>query len=92
MFKGKVKINKQECDGNYKFTGVQQYMTCGFQNAFGKEATIIAFTALTLILEEYPDNADYLQTFEYQYPNKETVAFWCVNDIDHITFLLPEEY
>lgn len=92
MLEGKVKISKQECEGNYKFTGVEQYMTSGFQNAFGEEATLIAFTALALILKEYPNNADYLQTFEYEYPNKKVISFWCIHDETYITFLLPEEY
>ena len=92
MLKGKVKIKKQECEGNYKFIDVKQYMTCGFQNAFGEEATLIVFTALELILEQYPNNADYLQIFEYEYPNKKIIRFWCIHDETHITFLLPEEY
>ena len=92
MLKGKVKIKKQECEGNYKFTDVKQYMTCGFQNAFGEEALLIVILALELILEQYPNNADYLQKFEYECPNKKIIRFWCIHDKTHITFLLPEEY
>lgn len=65
MLKGKVNINEQEANGNYRFAGVTQYMTRGFQNTFGEDSQAIAFTAFALILEKYPDNADYLQTFEY---------------------------
>lgn len=92
MLKGKVFIKEQEERGNYIFTGVPQYMTCGFRDVLGEEAEAVAFTALALILEKYPDNADYLQTFEYRYGSGESVRFWCINDVDHITFLLPEEY
>lgn len=92
MLKGKVYINEQEKRGNYTFTGVGQYVTCGFGDIFGKEAPEVALTALALILEKYPDNADYFQTFEYHRENGEIVRFWCINDVDHITFLLPEEY
>ena len=58
---------------------------------FGDEAEAIAFIALALILETYPNNADYLQSFEYQLENM-TIKFWCINDVDHITYLLPSEY
>lgn len=92
MIKGKVYINEQEDSGNFIFTGSRQYMTCGFRNTFGKEAEAVAFTALALILEKYPDNADYLQTFEYRYGDGKYIRFWCINDVDVITFLLPEEY
>lgn len=92
MIRGRVYINEQEENGNFTFTGIRQYMTCGFQNAFGEEAGAVAFTALALILEKYPDHADYLQTFEYFRESGERRSFWCINDVDVITFLLPEEY
>lgn len=92
MLEGKITINEQEKDGNYIFAGISQYMTCGFQDMFGSEAGTAAFTALALILEKYPDNTDYLQTFRYCHGNGKEAAFWCINDVDHITFLLPEEY
>ena len=94
MLKGRVYINEQEESGNYIFagTGIGQYMTCGFRQAFDKEAEAVAFTALALIMEKYPDNADYLQTFEYRYEDEKSIRFWCINDVDHITFLLPDEY
>lgn len=91
MLRGKVYLNEQEESGDYKFAEVEQYMTCGFETLFGEEATAVAFTALALILEKYPDNADYLQTFEYHLEDK-VIRFWCINDVDHITFLLPSEY
>lgn len=92
MLKGKLIIQKQEEDGNYKFAGVKPYMTCGFKNVFGDDAELIASVALDLILTTCPDNADYLQSFVYTYPDNREVKFWCINDVDHITFLLPSEY
>ena len=62
-----------------------------FKRMFGSEAEAIAFTALALILETYPHNADYLQSFVYQLEDME-IKFWCINDEDHITYLLPSEY
>lgn len=92
MSNGILHINKQEVSGNYKFTGVRKVMTCGFAETFGKYAKSIAKAALELILTTYPKNADYLQTFEYRCEDGDRIKFWCINDVDHITFLLPEEY
>ena len=92
MLKGKLIIKKQEEEGNYKFAGVKSYMTCGFKTVFGDDAELIASVALNLIVTTYPDNADYLQSFVYTYPDNREVKFWCINDVDHITFLLPSEY
>lgn len=92
MLRGKVHINDQERSGNHNFAGVKACMTCGFQDAFQEEAQAVAFTALVLILEKYPDNADYLQTFEYRCEGEEAVRFWCINDVECITFLMPDEY
>lgn len=92
MLKGKLVIKKQEEEGNYKFVDVESYMTCGFKNVFGNDAVIIASLALDLIISTYPNNADYLQSFVYTYPDNREVCFWCINDVDHITFLLPSEY
>lgn len=92
MLKGKVSINKQERRGNYKFTGVSLCVTCGFSDTFGTETKEIVSTALAMIQEKYPNDADYLQTFDYYLDDGQSVRFWCINDVDHITFLLPEEY
>lgn len=92
MLKGEVYIKEQEVSGNYIFTGVEMYMTCGFKETFEEEAAEVAFVALNLILERYPKNADYLQVFEYHREDEKIVRFWCINDVDHITFLLPEDY
>ena len=92
MLQGELIINKHERKGNYIFNGVRICMTCGFSDTFGEEVLEIVLTALALIQEKYPDNADYLQTFEYHREDEESVRFWCIHDVDHITFLLPEEY
>ena len=92
ILRGKVYIKEQETSGNYKFEGILTCMTRGFKNIFEDEAILIAGIALKLITEKYPDNADYFQTFEYHYNDGKIVKFWCINDVDHITFLLPEEY
>ena len=91
MLRGKVIIKPQESEGKSVFVGVESCMTQGFKRMFGSEAEAIAFTALALILETYPHNADYLQSFVYQLEDME-IRFWCINDEDHITYLLPSEY
>lgn len=89
---GKVFINEQEDTGGYDFSISEKYMTAGFQNTFGCEAVQIAFTAVSLIMEKYLHGADYLQTFQYVFPNGETTDFWIIHDYDCYTVLLPEEY
>ena len=89
---GNVLINEQEDTGDYDFSISEKYMTTGFQNAFGKEAVQIAFTAVSLIMEKYPNEADYFQTFQYVYPDGKTTNFWIIYDRDYYTVLLPEEY
>ena len=90
--KGKVILNEQECTGNYDFSISESYMAVGFRDTFGTEAVTIASTAISLLIKTYPDNADYLQTFKYVYPDGEETRFWIIHDLDHYTVLLPEEY
>lgn len=92
MLKGKVILNEQETEGNYDFSITEKYMTKGFQDTFGNEATQIAFIAISLIMEHYPTNADYFQTFRYIYPDGAESKFWIIHDMDHYTVLLPSEY
>lgn len=92
MLQGKVILNPQENEGSYTWTGIDSYMTQGFHHTFGEEAPLIAFTAVALILETYSDNADYFQTFYYEYPDGKKVKFWIINDVSHYTALLPSEY
>lgn len=92
FLKGKVILNKQECTGNCDFSIQERYMTAGFQNVFGDDASQIAFTAICLITETYPHNADCLQTFQYVHPDGKETAFLIIHDGDHYTLLLPEEY
>ena len=90
--KGTLILEEQECEGNYNFETVQHYMTRGFQIVFGEIALAIATAALVAIRELYPDNADYLQVFEYVFENQMKQKFFCIHDKTHVTFLLPDEY
>lgn len=89
---GKVLINEQEDTGDYDFSISEKYMTTGFLNTFGEEATQIAFTAVSLIMEKYPHKADYFQSFQYVYPDGKTSDFWIIHNQEYYTLLLPEEY
>ena len=80
----------QECGGDYQFS-VPMYMTRGFNDRFGDDqATLIAIAALKKVIKERvrsQDGADYLQVLKYA-----GVRFWLIDDVDHLTVLLPENY
>lgn len=90
--RGILVLKPQECEGNYDFATPQHYMTRGFQNYFGELALELAIASLQAIQEAYPTNADYFQVLEYTFSNGQTQKFYCINDITHITLLLPSEY
>lgn len=98
MLKGKIHINEQECEGNLSFYGNHNVMTRNFADTFNNEAATIVFTACALVMEVHPNGADYLQTFEYEYPNGHKITFWLIIDVscegqqNILTALLPEDY
>ena len=83
----KIQLNEQKAIGNYKFDGMP-VMTRGFQSQFKNLAPIIAKKTLMLIQQRAREiGADYLQVAKFS-----NTTFWVKDDVDHITFLLPEEY
>ncbi len=92
MLQGTIIYNEQERSGKYEWNGIPTYMTCGFRETFGDEADEILVASIAIILKNHPADADYFQTFRYKYPDGEEIKFWVINDIDHITALLPSEY
>lgn len=79
----------QECNGEYLFSS-PLYMTRGFMNRFGSQASLIALAALKKVIKlrvNSQDGADYLQVLQYL-----GVKIWLIDDVDHITVLLPEDY
>ena len=64
---GKIIYNEQEQSGDYKWLGIASYMTANFKSTFGDYAEIIATIAVKMILEKHPNDADYFQTFCYEY-------------------------
>ncbi|HWQ88882.1 MAG TPA: hypothetical protein VN374_02790 [Desulfitobacteriaceae bacterium] len=84
-----LKLCPQEYGGTYQFSS-PLYMTQGFLAVFEGSALLIALAALHRIQQERvrsPDRADYLQVLECK-----GTRFWVIDDMDHITFLLPEDY
>ena len=80
-------LKPQEESTNSQFDG-QLVVTRNFINTFANKAYIIAIQAVLKIKEErVPSGADYLQVCEH---NSQT--FWVIDDIDHITVLMPEDY
>lgn len=83
-----IKLLPQEQIGSSSFNG-QLVMTIGFREAFGDIAPVVAIRTLLMILQErvMKTGADYLQVCQYK-----GTTFWVIDDITHITYLLPEEY
>jgi len=82
-----VILHPQEESTNSQFSG-QLYLTNNFLYTFGEDGFVIAAIALDKIKKErVPTGADYLQVLEY-----EGTRFWLIDDGDHITALLPEDY
>lgn len=80
-----IRLLPQEQDGNYKFNG-QFVATPAAIEKFG-QATIIAAHLLLRRQVERCDGLDYLQVFEI---NGERL--WFIDDISHVTCLLPSDY
>ena len=82
-------LKPQEQEGTYQFNS-QLFATNGFISEFGEEAHMLAFVAVNRIINEIvkvQSGADYLQVFEYN-----GRRFWIIDDVSHITVLLPSEY
>ena len=83
----KILLKEQEVQGEYLFTG-QVYMTKGFQESFGEDALFVVLHTMALIKERVDLGiADYLQV-----AFADEVIFWVIDDVDHITFLMPQDY
>ena len=82
-----INIKPQEENSNSKFDG-RLVATSNFLNTFGNDAFILATQALGIIqTQRVPNGADYLQVCEYK-----GTTFWLIDDVDHITVLMPEDY
>ena len=88
----KITLKEQECTGTYKFNGQILY-TKGIEAEFGNLVfKLIAdtFKLLKPLLDA--NTADYLQVVEVERKNGDMITVWVIDDVTHITFLLPSEY
>jgi hypothetical protein len=82
-----IVLKPQEENTNSKFDG-QIVMTRNFINVFGNKAFMIALQSVIKIQEErVPQGADYFQSLEYY-----NIPYWVIDDVDHVTVLMPEDY
>ena len=88
----KVTLKEQEQQGNYKFNG-QVYFTRGIEETFDIWTFKLVADTFSLIRPLIDSNiADYFQVVEVDMENGEKVTVWVIDDVTHITFLLPSEY
>ena len=86
-----VKLQPQECEGNYKFNSQIVY-TRGMESTFGEDIFLLIFQSMVEIKSLVEQGiADYFQVFTVEYKNN-LIKFYCIDSIDYITFLLVNEY
>ena len=83
-----ISVLPQETSSGAKFIS-PIYMTSGFRLTFGNESSFIVQLTMTEIRKRVcsNDGADYLQSCIAN-----GIKYWVIDDGNHITFLLPEEY
>lgn len=87
-----ITLQKQECKGKYKFNSQLLY-TKGFEAEFGYNVLYVITATLRLINCLVAQNvADYFQVAFAENIDGEKVKFYVIDDVDHITFLMPYEY
>ncbi|MBQ2931882.1 MAG: hypothetical protein IJE62_03425 [Clostridia bacterium] len=88
----KISLQKQEQTGTYKFNG-QIYYTRGIEAEFGDMTFKLIAETLQLIKRLVDTNtADYFQVAIADMENGKKIKVYIIDDITHITFLLPSEY
>lgn len=87
-----VRLENQECTGTYKFDGQIVY-TRGVETKFGELVFKLIADTIQLLEPLITENkADYLQVVIAEFNDGRKIKVWVIDDIDHITFLLPCEY
>ena len=80
-----LKLLPQEQEGNYKFNG-QFVATSAATEKFG--ATVIVAAHIMLLKEvQRKGGLDYLQVFDI-----DGEKLWFIDDVTHVTALLPDDY
>lgn len=78
-----IELLEQECEGNYKFDG-PLYVTKGIRSTFGKQLNVIIPILMSAICSI--KKANYLQMAMVN-----GTKVYVIDDVDHVTILLPEE-
>jgi len=80
-----IKLLPQEQEGSYQFSG--KFVPT--RNAIEKFGEPIIFAAYTMLQEEVKRKGglDYLQVFDI-----DGEKLWFIDDVSHVTCLLPEDY
>ena len=87
-----VTLKEQEQQGNYKFNG-QVYFTRGIEETFDIWTFKLVADTFGLIRPLIDNNiADYFQVVEVEMENGEIIKVWVIDDVTHVTVLLPSEY
>ena len=87
-----IKLLPQECNGTYKFNGQIVY-TRGIESEFGDLVFKLVADTMQLLKPLINENkADYLQVVIAELENGRKIKVWVIDDVSHITFLLPSEY
>lgn len=88
----KINLQEQECTGTYKFNS-QVYYTRGIEAEFGNMVFKMIADTFNLIRPLVESGiADYFQVAIVDMDDGRKIKVWIIDDIDHITFLLPCEY
>lgn len=88
----KITLKEQEQMGNYKFNG-QVYYTKGIEAEFG-DMTFKMITETFRLIKSLVDKniADYFQVAIADMEDGRKIKVYIIDDVSHITFLLPCEY
>ena len=87
-----IKLFPQECEGTYKFDGQIVY-TRGIESEFGEFVFKFIADTMQLLKPLIANNkADYLQVVIAEFENGRKIKVWVIDDVSHITFLLPCEH
>ncbi len=87
-----IKLLPQECEGTYKFNGQIVY-TRGIESEFGDLVFKLVADTMQLLKPLINENkADYLQVVIAELNDGRKIKVWIIDDVSHITFLLPSEY
>lgn len=88
----KITLKEQEHTGTYRFSG-QIYYTKGIEAEFGDMTFKLIADTFSLLKPLLDANiADYFQVAIGNMGNGKKIKVYIIDDITHITFLLPSEY